>query len=44
MSDEPIYRVTLPRTDPAQAAIRLYRACGFADAQSQFSFQRAPEG
>jgi len=30
--------------DPAQAAIRLYRACGFADAQSQFSFQRAPEG
>ena len=30
--------------DPAEAAIRLYRACGFADAQSQFSFQRAPEG
>jgi hypothetical protein len=30
--------------DPAAAAIRLYRACGFADAQSQFSFQRAPEG
>jgi len=30
--------------DPAEAAIRLYRACGFADAQLQFSFQRAPEG
>ena len=30
--------------DPAEAAIRLYRACGFADAQGQFSFQRAPEG
>ena len=30
--------------DPAEAAIRLYRACGFADAQSQFSFQRAAEG
>ena len=30
--------------DPAEAAIRVYRACGFADAQSQFSFQRAPEG
>jgi len=30
--------------DPAEAAIRLYRACGFADAQSQFSFERAPEG
>ena len=30
--------------DPAEAAIRLYRACGFVDAQSQFSFQRAPEG
>ena len=29
--------------DPAEAAIRLYRACGFADAQGQFSFQRAPE-
>lgn len=26
--------------DPAEAAIRLYRACGFADAQSQFSFER----
>jgi GNAT superfamily N-acetyltransferase len=30
--------------DPAEAAIRLYRACGFADAQLQFSFQRAPAG
>jgi len=30
--------------DPAEAAIRLYRACGFADAQGQFSFQRPPEG
>ena len=30
--------------DPAEAAIRLYRACGFADTQSQFSFQRAAEG
>jgi len=30
--------------DPAEAAIRLYRACGFADVQLQFSFQRAPEG
>ena len=30
--------------DPAEAAIRLYRACGFADAQGQFSFQRAPAG
>jgi len=27
--------------DPAEAAIWLYRACGFADAQSQFSFERA---
>ena len=30
--------------DPAEAAIRLYRACGFADVQLQFSFQWAPEG
>jgi GNAT superfamily N-acetyltransferase len=30
--------------DPAEAAIRRYRACGFTDTQSQFSFQRAPEG
>ena len=26
--------------DPADAAIRVYRACGFADTQSQFSFER----
>jgi GNAT superfamily N-acetyltransferase len=30
--------------DPAEEAIRVYRACGFADAQGQFSFQRATEG
>jgi GNAT superfamily N-acetyltransferase len=30
--------------DPAEEAIRLYRACGFADAQGQFSFQRAAAG
>ena len=30
--------------DPAEAAIQLYRACGFADTQGQFSFQRAPQG
>ena len=30
--------------DPAEEAIRVYRACGFADAQGQFSFQRAVEG
>jgi hypothetical protein len=29
--------------DPAEEAIRVYRACGFADAQGQFSFQRAAE-
>jgi GNAT superfamily N-acetyltransferase len=30
--------------DPAEAAIRVYRACGFADAESQVSFARpAPE-
>jgi ribosomal protein S18 acetylase RimI-like enzyme len=28
--------------DPADAAIRLYRACGFADFQAQFSFERPP--
>ena len=28
--------------DPAEGAIRVYRACGFADAQSQFSFERQP--
>lgn len=26
--------------DPADVAIRLYRSCGFADAESQFSFER----
>lgn len=26
--------------DPAEGAIRIYRSCGFADAQGQFSFQR----
>ncbi len=26
--------------DPAEGAIRVYRACGFADRQSQFSFER----
>ena len=26
--------------DPADVAVRVYRACGFADAQSQFSFER----
>jgi GNAT superfamily N-acetyltransferase len=30
--------------DPAEEAIRLYRACGFVDAQGQFSFQRAVDG
>ena len=30
--------------DPAEAAIRLYRACGFADLQSQLTFERpSPE-
>jgi GNAT superfamily N-acetyltransferase len=28
--------------DPAEGAIRVYRGCGFADAQSQFSFERQP--
>ena len=27
--------------DPADGAIRIYRGCGFADAQTQFSFARA---
>jgi len=27
--------------DPAEEAIRVYRGCGFAEAQSQFSFERA---
>ena len=29
--------------DPAAAAIRLYRACGFADLQSQLTFERPSE-
>ena len=28
------------RGDPADVAIGVYRACGFADTQSQFSFER----
>jgi len=28
--------------DPADVAIRVYRACGFADLESQFSFERPP--
>ena len=28
--------------DPAGAAIRVYRACGFTDRQSQLSFERPP--
>lgn len=27
--------------DPANAAIRIYRACGLTDRESQFSFERA---
>src|SRR5690242_10386 len=30
--------------DPAEGAIRLYRRCGFADAQTQFSFARPAGG
>jgi RimJ/RimL family protein N-acetyltransferase len=30
--------------DPAEGAIRVYRSCGFADAQGQLSFERAPAG
>jgi GNAT superfamily N-acetyltransferase len=30
--------------DPAEGAIRVYRSCGFADAQGQLSFERAPVG
>jgi ribosomal protein S18 acetylase RimI-like enzyme len=30
--------------DPADAAIRVYRACGFADRESQFSFERPSGG
>jgi ribosomal protein S18 acetylase RimI-like enzyme len=29
--------------DPADVAIRVYRACGFADTQSQFGFERPTE-
>jgi len=28
--------------DPADAAIRVYRACGFTARQSQLSFDRPP--
>jgi len=28
--------------DPADVAIRVYRACGFADLESQFSFEQPP--
>jgi len=28
--------------DPADGAIRVYRACGFADRESQFTFERPP--
>jgi GNAT superfamily N-acetyltransferase len=30
--------------DPAGVAIRLYRACGFTDSQSQLTFERPPGG
>jgi hypothetical protein len=30
--------------DPADVAIRVYRACGFADLQAQFSFERPAAG
>jgi Acetyltransferase (GNAT) family. len=30
--------------DPTEGAIRVYRACGFADTQGQFSFERGSEG
>ena len=30
--------------DPAEGAIRIYRACGFADQQGQFSFERGSGG
>ena len=26
--------------DPADVAVRVYRACGFADRETQFSFER----
>ena len=31
-------------TDPAEGAIRIYRDCGFADAQTQVSFERSAGG
>jgi hypothetical protein len=34
--------LTLRVADPADVAIRVYRACGFADYQAQFSFERPP--
>ena len=37
-------RVPAGAADPAEEAIRLYRACGFADVQGQFSFQRTAAG
>jgi len=30
--------------DPADLAIRIYRACGFTDLQSQLTFERPPAG
>ena len=30
--------------DPADVAIRVYRACGFTDAQSQLTFERPSAG
>jgi RimJ/RimL family protein N-acetyltransferase len=30
--------------DPAEVAIRVYRACGFTEAQRQLSFERPPAG
>jgi GNAT superfamily N-acetyltransferase len=30
--------------DPADVAIRVYRACGFADRESQLTFERPPAG
>jgi hypothetical protein len=30
--------------DPADVAIRIYRACGFTDRQSQLTFERPPAG
>ena len=30
--------------DPAEGAIRIYRACGFTDSQSQLTFERPSAG